>query len=160
MKNFLSKDSVSIFIIFLCFFNTISVYELFKTSYTAWYFKYFAIAYAVLSAFFIFSLATHGNVYNIELHKSNIVRYNYHSNIDYIKARTALLEDEIILKSVSKYAEQLELKVNTDKNFDNFETLYNHFNTLDMEQKWFLLDQLPYKYHEKLLRRLIKDKVI
>lgn len=158
MKNFLSKDNVSIFIIFLCFFNAISVHELITTSYTAWYFKCFAIAYSILSAFFILTFAISGNVYNIKLHKSDIVRYNYHSNIDYIKARTAFLEDEIILKSVSKYAEQLELKVNTDKNFDNFETLYNHFNTLDIEQKWFLLDQLPYKYHEKLLKKLIREQ--
>jgi hypothetical protein len=157
MKNFLFKDGVVVFIIFLCFFNAISVYELFTTSYAAWYFKYFAVAYVIVSAFFILCLTSDIGCHNVKLSESNISRYSYLSNINYIKKRTALLEDEIILKSVATYAKQLELKENTDKKFNNFETLYNYFNTLDTKEKWLLLDQLPFEYQKKLLQYLIID---
>ena len=98
------------------------------------------------------------DIYTIELSESDLIRYNYHSNVDYIKMRTGDLERDIILTAIKKYRKQLELKKNIDKKFKDFETLYNHFNTLDMEQKWFLLDQLPYTYHEKLLKKLTREQ--
>lgn len=158
MKNFLSKGSISLLIIFLHFFNAISLNEIISTSYSAWYYKYFTVAYTILGAFFILVVITKNNHYTIKLHESDVVRHNYLSNIDYIKRRTGFLEDDIILRSVTKYNQQLELKAEADINFKDFKTLYNHFKTLDTEQKRELLYQLPYEYHSKLLKELIKNE--
>jgi len=157
MKN-QHKGIFSTILILVYFLNVLALSEIISTSYAKWYFKYFIIAITILGAFLIYIFTTKKQYYTINLSEYNIISHNYVSNIEYIKSQTGLLEEDIIIKTISNYNEQLELKENIRKSFPNFESLYNHFQTLDIKDKRFLLYQLPTEYHTKLLKELIKDK--
>ena len=157
MKNRINKV-ICISLIILHFLNALFLHEIISTSYAAWYFKYFTMAYAIIGAFFILFTISKSERYSIEISGTALNKNNYFSNIEYIKKLTGDLEDEIVSKSVKHYCQQLELKTATNKSFKDFETLYKHFKTLETEDKWKLLYQLPTEYHTKLLKELIKQE--
>ncbi|MBQ4118956.1 MAG: hypothetical protein IJD45_01030 [Clostridia bacterium] len=159
MKKLLSKNIISIILLLLHFLNSIALSVIISNSSVKWYFEYFAIFYCVLSALIILGTITKSECYTINLSESDVIHHNYISNIDYIKKRTGLLEEDIILKSVDKYNQQLELKEETDSIFNNFETLYKHFETISTEDKWELLYALPSEYHTLILKRLIREEL-
>ena len=153
-----SSEIVNILLIILHFLNALFLHEIISTSYAAWYFKYFTMAYAIIGAFFILFTISKSESYSIEISKTALNKSDYFSNIEYIKKHTGDLEEEIVLKSVKHFCQQLELKIATNKSFKDFETLYQHFQNLDIDDKFELLYYLPNEYHTKFLKKLIKEE--
>lgn len=157
LKKLTFNSSLDVFILIIHLICTYFLGEIISSFPIDWYIKYLLIGYILIVALYILSKMKNNNCHIVEIHKFDLPYSRYKSNIEYIKNREGYLEEDIILKAVNRYGEQLELKEEADITFNNFEALYKHFKTISTEDKWELLCALPSEYHTLILKKLIKE---
>lgn len=77
--------------------------------------------------------------------------------INDIKKSHHMRDEDIVKSSINLYHREITKTIETDKNFLDFDTLYEAFINSDYIDKKILLSEIPLKYQSKILKAIIED---